>query len=491
MATTYATSAPLLGALRTTGSTFYTVSSALNDVDKTQMNSNIMMAPSKFVCLNLPRWQNTNEKSQSFFIDPLLIGQPLQTDPNIITPKLIQNYIENAIAISGKERTDDTFQTIAESMFWKLMMKSGAMKLKESGTILQNGEELPVFVEDLEAYDKTYEPLVVYASEINVLNHITKEGQSYTEVFMHIPTQAHLMQNITFTEPSFKFENQYISGPEDSDYTIGLEDHPLDNTKAIYDTDDKKYMFDKGNKHGIFFDDIFTDVEDKLNADADDFKFNVVLVYYDIWNKEEPATRKTNLYGILFVDKFQNSGEATGMIEQLTKYHPNAVTTGNGYAIRLNIKTSSNQYQTTSETTINDYNSASMELYMTALQRLNEVTDKYEDALNKLYTMKTMVDELHLMIPRLNEVTNLFNRVSTLEKLHSSEGQSNSYISNEQLFELFRTTVASMQGTNKNVNIQLIAGRYFYKDNKTCVLDTNNVTWYYDEEEDNWKKLNS
>ena len=490
MSVEFATSAPLLAGLRSKGATFYTVSTALNDIDKTLMNSNYVMTPSKFVCVNLPKWQRWAD-TQSIFEEPENIGNPLTTDPNIILPKMIQNYIENAIAISHNYRTDDSLQSISESMFWKMLIRMGGMTLKEDEPLLVNSEEIPTYSEDTSLYDGDYKRVVVYTGDINVLNHITKMGQSYTEIFMHVPSQARMLEEIRFTDPGFKLQLEQIPEPgvESPEYTVGLEDHPESNTKAVYDTVDLKYDFTPRNRLGIYFDELSTSTEEKDKVDGKDFEFNVVLVYYDIWNRETPDDRKTNLYGILFLDKFVDTGSGSYTIDTLDKYVPNAVTTGNGYAIRLNIKTSSNQAQTTSEISINDYNSVSMELYMTALQRLNDITDKYENALSLLRQNEKKLSSIYSILPRITETSELSAKLDELERKVTSNQQTER-ISNEDLYNIFTKAVEATQSTDKDVNIQYISGNYtFLEDGTPVVNDPDGNKWKWDSSLSKWTKI--
>lgn len=486
----FATSAPLLSGLREKGATFYTVSTALNDIDKTLMDSNYVMTPSKFVCINLPKWQRW-ANTQSIFEEPENIGNPLTTDPNVIVPKMIQNYIENAIAMSHNYRTDDSLQSISEAMFWKMLVRMGGMVLKDDTPILVDGEEVPTYSEDTSAFDNTYNRVVVYTGDINVLNHITKAGQSYTEIFMHVPSQARMLEELRFTDPGFKLQLEQIPEPgiESPEYTIGLEDHPESNTKAVYDTVDLKYDFTPRNRLGVYFDEISQSTDEKDKVDGKDFEFNVVLVYYDIWNRETPDNRKTNLYGILFLDKFMDTGSGSYTIDTLNKYVPDAVTTGNGYAIRLNIKTSSNQAQTTSEVTINDYNSVSMELYMTALQRLNDVTDKYEEALSILRDIQSKVSPIYQILPRITETSELSARLNELQRQVTSNQQTER-ISNEDLFNIFSKAVEATKSTDKDVNIQYISGNYkFDADGTPIVTDPEGSDWKWDSSLSKWTKI--
>lgn len=480
-----ATSAPLLTSLREKGSTFYTLSSFLNDIDKSQMNSNIVVTPSRFVCLNLPTWRRW-ANDQVMFEEPEHIGPPLTTDPNLIVPKMIQNYMENALALSYTERVDDSFQTISESLFWKMLIRMGAMRVKKTSTILKNGEEIPVYSEDMDAFGGEYKRVVTYASDINVLNHITKVGQSYTEIFMHIPSQAALLEKVHFVDPGFEFQLEQWPQDGGPNYTVGLEDHPESNTYAVYDTDDKKYDFTIKNRLGLYWDEI----EKSIDPTTKDFEFNAILVYYDIWNREDTSTRKTNLAGILFLDKFTDTGAGSYTIDTLDKYVPNAVSTGNGYAVRLNIKTTSNQSQTTSEISINDYNSVSMELYMTALQRLNNVTDLYEQAIKTLLDIKPKVDNMYSMMPRITTNEDLQKQIDELKRKIESNQQTYR-ISNEDLFTVFSNAVEATKKSGQDINIQLISGNYIYdpKDGLPIVVDPDNKRWKWNETTQKWDKM--
>lgn len=314
-------------------------------------------------------------------------------------------------------------------------------------------------------------------------------GQSYTEIFMHVPSQARMLEELRFTNPGFKLKLEQIPEPgvESPEYTVGLEDHPDSNTKAVYDTDDLKYDFTPKNRLGIYFDELSTSTDEKDKVDGKDFEFNVILVYYDIWNRENPDDKKTNLYGILFLDKFNDTGAGSYTIDTLDKYVPDAVTTGNGYAIRLNIKTSSNQAQTTSEISINDYNSVSMELYMTALQRLNDITDKYDESLSLFRTLNSKIATIYEMLPRITETSELESRLTLLEQQVKSN-QQEYRISNEDLFKVFSDAVEKTQSTDKDVNVQLITGNYFFENGIPVVLDPDGNKWKWDSENSKWYK---
>ena len=476
-------SAPLLSGIREKGSTFYTFSSAINDIDKTLLNSNYKMAPSKFVVLDLPQWKRSDTE-WSIFEEYENIGLPNQTDPNIIMPKLIQNYIENALILHYKyQKNDDSLQTITESLFWKLMSRINAIDLKKHNEEINNSIPSSIYIENNDSHDN----LIKYINDINILNNIQKDGQSYSEVFLHIPQQAQKNDNITLKNLNLNLNVNKFPESDSPEYTVGLEDFPLKNTKAIYDTEDRKYDFSTHKQQlGIYFDDI-----DKNGIDSKkDFNFNAILVYYDIWSEQDKSFRATNLYGILFINKFDDNGSGSFKINSFEKYAPSKNSTGNGYSARLNIKTTSNSEQTTSEISINDYNSVSMELYMNALIEMNSINKKYDTLINQLSTDKKDVNQFLQVINKIETNFELQQRLDILEQMIKNN-QKTSRISNEDLFELFSNTINEIKKSNiSNINIQQISGNYYFDiEGNIFVLDPENKRWQWDIENKKWNKL--
>ena len=130
-------STPIFDKIRPKGATFYTFSPALNDLDRQRMNQGIIVSPAKFVCVKLPNWQNPGEVQnfQTIFLDPSLMqgtGGPV-TNPNICFPKVMQNYMENLLQYAYSEKNDGTLSTAAELAFWKMLKRTGALQVVNTG----------------------------------------------------------------------------------------------------------------------------------------------------------------------------------------------------------------------------------------------------------------------------------------------------------------------------------------------------------------------
>lgn len=385
---------PILKGLRSKGPTFYTFSSATNDTTLLFSNNNIEMNFSKFACIKLPRWKN--ELTQSLYVD---VDEILSTgvfsagdDENIwFVKSYIQNYIENFISHVDVNRTDDDFANFAESAFWKALQSvndieqdgsrstikfdSGTDYLAQDSTIRKKFKELE--------NDVDYEQIVKYIGDINVLNHVKNLGKEYLEIFAHIPTSAGVMEDILFKPnenldtnlATFPVENgvRYVAGHEDA-----FDSPQTENDKylgAVYDdkTNNKYVVSSDKDFLQIDWNDIESDQSQQDKYNKGDFDFNAVLVYYDIKEEGDESSIRRNLYGILLLDDFNEVGD----IPTFTKYQPSADNAGNSFGFRFNLTFSNNTNQVTSQVSVNDYSTVSMELYMDALERLKIIADKY------------------------------------------------------------------------------------------------------------------
>ena len=114
---------------------------------------------------------------------------------------------------------------------------------------------------------------------------------------------------------------------------------------------------------------------------ANNFDFNVILVYYDTYSIDNPSDSVTNLYGVLFVDDFKLDGN-NAKIGTLTKIQQDNLINqqGNGIGFRLNFKfdVSSNTVDRKVEVSVNDYNTFSMQMFMEAMNTVSAMNRNYE-----------------------------------------------------------------------------------------------------------------
>lgn len=446
------TPAPLLKPLRTKGGTYYTFSTATNQYSKTLFDSNYKIAPSAFLCLKLPSWNNMAD-SQQLWRNSADFGNPLTTDPNTLFPKALQNYTENFIQYSYAYRNDPNgLKTVAEMAFWKTLRMLGAIDLVEDGQVVLGGQTYPILKENTSAHPN-YEKVIKYVGDANILNHISKGGQSYTEVMIHVPVTAGRHEGVQLLNCDIDFS--LTSLPTDAgEETVGLEAFDNDNNKAIFDTEVRTYnVGDDLENATIWFDGTKADT---TNANKGDFDFNAILVYYDVWDATDPTIVARNLHGILLLDNFKDSGGGSYSIECFHKLMPSADNAGNAYVSNVNMKLSNASNQVTSEITINDYDNVSMILYVDALKRLNDVTERFITLSEDYITLKGKVDSMTSILSRVEPNESLQSKIDSVYNL-LLRNQAEERISNEDLFELFNKTV-TQASTSSSVDIKMFIG---------------------------------
>jgi hypothetical protein len=149
---------------------------------------------------------------------------------------------------------------------------------------------------------------------------------------------------------------------------------------------------------------------------AQTFDFNAVLVYYDLYNPTTGTVGATNLFGILFLDNVDILPTGGGYIPRLTKYKPNTFTgdNGNSYAFRINLKFDVNTQDTSIETSINDYNPYSLELYMDALNKMVESYDIMLQNNSTLTTLQSQVSQLEALVLTQSGIAELQSQIDAI-----------------------------------------------------------------------------
>lgn len=454
-------SAPLLSSLRVKGGTFYTLSSTNRQLSMLVSNGNVRIVPSKFACLRLPNWEDITQQSMFYDGAKLL---PTVTDPNTVFPKaVIQNYVENLIQYSESARVDTSLNNFAEAAFFKALRSEifSGTDTSESSRAMQVEEDEVVFDTIAESNVQTYKEIssvdyqqvIKYVGDVNLLNHVKSGANEYVEVYAHIPTDAGLMTDIRlYPNTIVQHDAAQIPGQGgDGDATSGLSSFKgTGQVEPNFDTLDFKYDVNSDiDKLGIDFDDLESSV-DKHNKG--DFSFNCILLYYDIYEADDDTTRQRNLYGILLLDKFESSGGSYS-IKPLVKYMPDENQPGNSFGFRFNLKFSNYSNQVTSEITVNEYSTLSMELYVDALKRLQKITDEYGKISKFVIEQQQTLAELRQGIladyqnisEAASKITDMDRRISSLEA--SSSNSKDVRITNEDLFRLFSATAESMQNT--------------------------------------------
>jgi hypothetical protein len=218
--------------------------------------------------------------------------------------------------------------------------------------------------------------------------------------------------NSYFTESAFDDATIDRFKIESTNKTVEFKRSRLDGISTVFNTNAYAGIANSGSSvidFGTF----------NESPAAQTFDFNAILIYYDIYNPTSGATSATNLFGVLFLDNVDPLSTGGGYIPRLTKYKPNSFTgdNGNSYAFRINLKFDVNAQDTSVETSINDYNPYSMELYMDAL---NKMVDSYNILLQNnadVAALNSQVSELKSLILTQTNITEINDKIANIQTL--------------------------------------------------------------------------
>lgn len=396
---------PILKPLRVEGGTFYTFQPAMKDLNLMFGNSNMKFNFSKFVCIKLPKWEQTSNKS--LYIDPNKIesinDNSVNDTPNLFFPKAyFQNYAENLNTIFDTYRVDNNFANTSELSLLKALQspQNPPLDLIESGTYLDfNDVERTIYKESNQ--DDT---LIQFIGDINMINNVKANGDEYVEVYGHIPTSVGKLIDVQFIK-NLDIQPTLGQIPEVSgtDYIVGQQNAYENSTdksycKALYDTDTRKYNVSTDKDLlKIDWNDL-EKIESQYKFNNGNFEFNAVLVYYDLYDKTNQTQYSRNLYGILILDSFDLSSPISQEIKSFKKYQPNENQSGNSYGFRFNLMFSNSSNIVTSSDVINDYSTVSMELYSKALEVLTRIGANTDYLEKNMIDMKQRLDKLESLI---------------------------------------------------------------------------------------------
>ena len=424
---------PYLKPFNVEGGTLYVFPSVSKDLTRTFVSSDYEFKFSHFACLNIPDiysgvFSENSDFPRGLYIDTLMGNYKINSWGSADMCKAItenlQNYVMNfeTAILNGEGDNDDYDNTIltsvSEKIFWNWMQKVGAIRFNESDT-----------AEEYSSYD---ERVVQYIGNIDVMNTVEIGGDTFEELYIHIPSSVGASTNVYFRtgamtdnknylNKNYPIANgEYIRGRSDKDsnpyHDYGDEKVTI-SIKSFVDIDtdgNNTYTGDVG--HTIDFRDSSYDGGagiSNMNAKSlEDFQFNAVLIYYDILEKtSDPNVKRTatNLYGILFLDNVtaNSSGVVSdntpqGHIQKYPKKKETVYGNGNSYGLKIDLKIDTIGDSNTNYITVPDENYqkdkvVSFMLYNNALEQLQKCIDLF-------YTQK-------------NDIVKLRDRVSTLENM--------------------------------------------------------------------------
>jgi hypothetical protein len=277
---------PFIRPLQVQGGTFYTFSSSAEDLAFTFNNSTNKFTFSKFALLNIPNFDNSSSSTNyvrlngpdGAFLDWANNTQKIITgNSNIDFSQSFQSYCLNLEStITGLPNKFGDYdptkkQNISERIFFKWLKEIGAVRFRaanstevattlDQNSIITDSNGLPQtqkrYVEGdatpgtTGAYGMTgpvYNRVVQYVGSLDIVNSVTNNSNSYSEVYVYVPTAAGntptvLFKNIVDTNypPADQWTNS-PNNPLNDEYLFGrnyTETNPSGLTSlAIYDAD--------------------------------------------------------------------------------------------------------------------------------------------------------------------------------------------------------------------------------------------------------------
>jgi len=524
---------PLLKPIQNKKGILYTFQSALEDIDLKVANGENNVRYSKFALLRIPEFGTpdsleTDNKFQFLAQGESTILEGVNTDQNINLAQSFQSYALNmeALLISRPQYMRDAERTVSERVFWKWLKEAGGIRFRDANAIEKNQDLLGTdkrFVEESTA-TSTYNKVVQYIGDIDVVNSIKSPENSYTEIYIHIPTNVGSTTHVLFE--SIKDDNYYpnmtvannAKNPLDIEYLSGrhyFETHPFGlSVKAYYDLDDASVYseiaeefggtpvpgnwFNQTINNAYYTDNTngefnvadtdwitkqngVTSVEyartslDGISLDFNldnyklaaenpdikvfsqfndyiankDFQYNAILIYYDTFDANNldadgnPNSFTTNLYGVMFLDKIEQSG-LEFQIPFITKYKPDPLnkTNGNAFSYKMNLKLDTSVENVLVEKSINDYSTFSMDLFTDVLTEFKRIQTRLNDKLLEIEQLTQDVSGLTDLMINSEDVNELNLRIANLET---------SIIENQAIFNNTGELVRMIENVNDKI----------------------------------------
>lgn len=540
--------APFIKPIRLQGGTFYTFSSASEDLGFSFNNDEKKFRFSNYLLLNVPdiRTAVSNENYIQFDTIPTNFNIDGSKSLNTYLAESFQNYCLNLETIVTSKDTYDpeVDRSVSERVFFKWLKELGAIRFRQADTTELSDPVYGVhYVEEDES--EIYQRVVKYVGEIDVVNNVRNNDNAYTEVYVHIPTSHGAQPSILFTatdDTNYPINGEYTntpSDPLDADYIVGRkpsDSHPAGlsflaqyDSEGLYETTDplgatanffsydadaatwyeegvdpefqwwyptpksdtyfleKNFFTDPTNdKFRIQsinktvdwvrsrLDGITTEFNEAAYADiaangdinsfgelaesgiSTNFKFNAILIYYELYDPLNPVDAVKNLFGVLFLDNVDPITGGGGQIPRLDKYKPNPLTgdNGNAYSLKVNLKFDVSAEDAAVETTINDYNTFSLELYVDALNELKETTRIFQENAAKIVEIEATLEETRGLVLDNATADEINQRLDTLEQ--QIKDSQEIFISNDQLNALIERNYQEILNIyNNNTSLEI------------------------------------
>ena len=430
---------PLVRIPQAQGGTMYAFASSAKDMTRAFNNPDIKFEFSNFALIDLPDF--TTAVSGSNTIDfELGLKQASGADyvanaPNIDFAQTFQNYALNMeeLLLQDDDYDPIIMQSDSEKIFFKWLSTLGAIRYNaaDSNTSTIGGYTEPVNSDGIgtAAYDR----VVKYLGTIDAENDVAYAGNTYHEVFINVPTSVGYTPQVIFSPENYNttasklYASDQIEGragqthPDPSlDVNTVVDNYTLSDGPyydiSVNATDSVQIEWDATAYHEVVNTSSVKNLLD-YSKTGQKFTFNAILVYYDLYSESVPSNRATNLYGILILDDIQSVGGVGSKINEQIKNKPNEVTglNGNAFSLKLNLKFNSSLDNVGVETSINDFTTFSMDLFMDTTTALENAVEVLLDANARYSRIASRLDTLENLLVSGDDSDDILKRLRELE----------------------------------------------------------------------------
>jgi hypothetical protein len=361
------------------------------------------------------------------------------------------------LALEGKNTLAQGYDqlqksSVSERIFWKWLCNLNVLRFRDASTSEAAASNRFVELDPTSYYNR----VVKYIGDIDIVNNVRKDGQSYMEAYIHVPTEhgstpTVLWKTLADTNyaPGMVWSNGnvYVDGRDSgSVHPSGLD------LRAYYDSPSSQYIsqstfgdvtnvagtailgsakpvvfskmdgavldFDPNSYQAIVADPNVSIISEFNMTDAaSHFKFNVCLIYYDVYRESDPTDRATNLFGVLVLDDYINQGSGYSYLPRFDKFKPNKITklNGNAYGLKLNVRFDTSIDNVGVEVVVNEYNTFSMDLFTDAMNRMQESADLFQDLIIEVTGIRERLETTESIYYSIGDLTLLSQRLNSLE----------------------------------------------------------------------------
>ena len=450
----------------------YAFSSAARDLTRAYYNPDLVFEYSKFALLDLPVVAEPSQGSTSNYIqfenlyDASGVSYVPNGNANVDFAQSFQNYALNFedFILNDDDFDSARFSSDAEKIFFKWLHHLGGFRVRQGTTQeVEDGYARLVEVDDSVQSGSEYSRVVRYIGNIDVTNDKNYQGNTYNEVFINVPSSAGYTPDVLFKLTDY---NTTATSYQPTDFINGRagQTHPDPNLgiEALADNANGQITLNPNNDYayGIDFNPYtYAQIvnDPKLNNLVDyskrggDFRFNAILVYYDVYSKSNAAQRSTNLYGVIILDNWKEDPAGQGWyIPELSKYKPNDVTglNGNAFALKLNVKFNSSLDNVGVEKNINDFTTFSMDVFFDTTSALENAAKVLADANHKHGDVLKRLHDIENAVLTSAQQTDILSRLADVEE--SLEAAQLNFENSGSILQL-------ISSTNKRLN-QVISG---------------------------------